>query len=387
MQVIVKVTTDCNLNCVYCSEGDRPSILLKKEYLFKLVDELPQVLSELNETEVEFLWHGGEPLSVGVEYLTEVMDYIKLKLASYKIKFLIQTNGTLIDDKWIDIFKYYDIGVGISLDGYKEIHDSNRRFKNNQPTFDIVMENIKKLKLANIPVGTLMVLNTSKYIDSKTLYQFIKDNQLNAKIHPVVPCGRAEDNPEIEEVYKNYIVLLKELYTLTMADMDETIVIQPMDEIMNAVLGLTTMRECSFNGTCGDKFICLFADGATGFCGRYEKNETFLYGHIEDDSLINLYHSISAKLVRNRQSYLIEHDCKNCEDWNYCHGGCTFEALNYSSKINSKYPLCKQRKELLTFFKNEGLELLRKRLVKEKQRYRMLIKERQSMLEGLTDEK
>lgn len=386
MQVVVKVTTECNLNCTYCSEGDKISIHLKKDYLFKLVDELPSLLEKLNETTVEFLWHGGEPLVVGVDYLSEVMDYINSKLSNYDIKFLVQTNGTLINEEWIDVFKRYHIGVGISLDGFKELHDLNRRFKNNEPTFDLVMKNIKKLKAAGINVGTLMVLNTSKYVDSKALYQFIKDNQLSSKIHPVIPCGRAEDNPEIGEIYENYIVLLKELYKLIMSDLDETIVIQPLEEIMNTVLGLSTMRECSFNGTCGERFLCLFADGFVGFCGRYEKNETFLYGHIDDDSLLNLYNSSCAKLVRNRQVYLQLNDCKSCQDWKYCHGGCTFEALNYSQVLNSKYPLCEQRKKLLAFFENEGLELLRQRLVKEKQRYRTLIKERERMLEGLTNE-
>ena len=99
MQIIVKLTTNCNLNCIYCSEGDKKAVTLKKEMLFKAIDELPLLLDKINDKNITLLWHGGEPLSVGKEYLTEVMQYATEKLKNYHIKFLIQTNGTLIDEE------------------------------------------------------------------------------------------------------------------------------------------------------------------------------------------------------------------------------------------------------------------------------------------------
>ena len=95
MQIIVKLTTNCNLNCIYCSEGDKKAVTLKKEMLFKAIDELPLLLDKINDKNITLLWHGGEPLSVGKEYLTEVMQYATEKLKNYHIKFLIQTNGNV----------------------------------------------------------------------------------------------------------------------------------------------------------------------------------------------------------------------------------------------------------------------------------------------------
>ena len=126
MQVIVKLTTKCNLNCVYCSEGDKAIAVLEKETLFKAIDELPNLLEKYKRENISLLWHGGEPLSVGKTYLQEVMQYAVNKLKNYKLKFLVQTNGTLIDAEWIDLFKKFNVGVGVSLDGYKELHDRNR---------------------------------------------------------------------------------------------------------------------------------------------------------------------------------------------------------------------------------------------------------------------
>ena len=46
MQIILKLTTACNLNCVYCSEGDKPAETLPAEIFYKLVDELPALTSD-----------------------------------------------------------------------------------------------------------------------------------------------------------------------------------------------------------------------------------------------------------------------------------------------------------------------------------------------------
>lgn len=383
MQIIVKLTTGCNLSCTYCSEGDKPLEVIDKRIIFKLIDEIPLLLDKYSDNNIEFLWHGGEPLTVGKSFLKDLMDYAKNKLQKYNLKFMVQTNGVLIDDEWINVFKLYNVGVGISLDGYKELHDKNRITKAGMPTFDIILENIRKLKKAEIYPGTLMVVNTANKIDVAKLFDVIKEYDLSPKIQPVIPCGRAADILEVEDIYDNYVDLLKELYKLVLND-NKTIVIEPLDEIMNAILGFSCMRECSFNGLCAKNFISVFADGVVSFCGRNKSNE-IIYGNLKDNNILELYESNTAERVRNRQIFLQKHDCMNCEDWTLCYGGCSFEAFNCTGSLESKYPYCKQRKSLLNFLKTEGLELLKKRLLKEKIEYRTLVKEQEKLLEDLRD--
>lgn len=386
MQIIVKLTTNCNLNCIYCSEGDKKAVTLKKEMLFKAIDELPLLLDKINDKNITLLWHGGEPLSVSKEYLTEVMQYATEKLKNYHIKFLIQTNGTLIDDEWISIFCKFKVGIGISLDGYKELHDNNRLTKNGEATFDLIVKNMQKLKNAGVNYGTLMVLNTSSQINMEALTKCIEEYDLHPKIHSVIACGRASEVDSVA-VYENYVELMKELYRYCM-ESDRNIIIEPLNELMDTILGVDSVHECSFNGSCGVSFICIYADGSAGFCGRAEhEKDDFTYGSLEDKNLLELYESVNAQRIRSRQQYLKEHDCYGCNYWHLCHGGCAFEAVTATGSLYSKYVNCGMRKSLLDFLQTEGLQLLKEKLIRQKGRYRTLISEKNKLIGSMSDEK
>ena len=386
MQIIVKLTTNCNLECVYCSEGLSSMQTLDISIFKKLINELPELLNKYGQKEITILWHGGEPLTVGPKYLSEAMEYAINNLGQdYIVKFLLQTNGTLIDDEWIDIFRKYSVWLGISLVGYQELHEAKRKTITGAPTFELVIDNIEKLRRNNINVATLMVLNTKENVDIDKLWAFIKKYNLPTKIHPVIACGKAEENKEIMQIYVNYIELLKNLYKRSVND--DEVIIEPLNEIMNAILGLAPMRECSYNGSCGINFVCLYSDGAVGFCGRkIENREDFIYGNLSDKSILELYESTFADRIRERQEFLKNNSCKNCDYWEMCHGGCSFEALNTFGTLKAKYPNCQTRKELLYFLQTEGLALLKERLLKEKSICREKIAIKQNLLKELKNE-
>ena len=200
MQIILKMTTACNLKCVYCSEGDQCTERLPEEIFYKLIDELPPLLEHVGTKDAEFLFHGGEPMLYGRENLERLIDYAKENLRGYNVRFLMQTNGTLIDDAWIKFFKAKNISVGVSLDGYPSLHDKNRRTKNGEPTAEKILNNIKLMREANLNVGTLMVFNSLGNVDADKLFAFIREHKLHPKIHSVVPCGRAANEKNFAEI-------------------------------------------------------------------------------------------------------------------------------------------------------------------------------------------
>lgn len=385
MNVIVKVTNACDFACHYCSVGEPPKIqTINIETIKSMVDGLPELLNKIGDEDISILWHGGEPLLMSIDFYREAMDYAKSHLSEYNLSFKIQSNGYLIDEKWIELFREYKVNVGISLDGYQELHDGNRRTKSGEPTFAVVMQKIALLREADIHPGVLMVLNTADPIDVDRLFSFIQDNALSCKLHAVYPSGRAQLRQDITPIFQSYIDMMKYLFR-KMMECETDVHIDPLTDMLEAVITDRHMGECSYAGSCGVEFVCLFEDGGVSFCGRNANDFGLSYGDLHSKSLCELYYSENAKRIRSRQKKLRETICAGCEDYELCRGGCAFEAALATGTIDSCYPHCEQWKGLVSFMREEGLSLLRERLLRKKQQCKERVELNTMLLEVLAD--
>ena len=74
---------------------------------------------------------------------------------------------------------------------------------------------------------------------------------------------------------------MERLYETAMSDLDFEGTIEPLEEMMRAILADSHLGECSYNGSCGKNILCIFANGEMGFCGRAEQEkENFGQGGI-----------------------------------------------------------------------------------------------------------
>lgn len=387
MQFIIKVTSACNLSCTYCSEGSRKLENLDIELYKRFIDEIPKLLMYVGHKNVDIIWHGGEPLVIGKKWIMEATEYTNRVLSDYTLTYSIQTNATLIDNDWIRIFKEHNFSIGISLDGYKELHDQYRISQDGEGTYDSIVNNIELLKSQEIYPSLLMVLNSTA-INLDKLWNTLEKLKLNLKIQPVVPIGKAINQIALaRNIYDNYVSTLKFIF-MKLITSDMAITVQPISSIFTKLLTNKSTGECSYNGTCTKNIVTLYPNGDVGFCGRMtNENKDYIYGSILNQDMISLYDSEVSKKIRARQVFLQENYCKNCAFWEYCHGGCTVDALFSNGDINSKYYYCESYKELLYYFMTEGLNELKKSLVNRKMRYRLLIEEKDKLIKELHNER
>lgn len=116
----------CNLGCDYCYEEPSREMTKKKvqeEYdLEAVLDKIAQ-WKEVNPDEPPGL-HGGEPLLLPKPHLRAIYEEIRDHWPAEEFGSThIQTNGTLIDEGHIEIFKEFDVNVGISCDGPADLND------------------------------------------------------------------------------------------------------------------------------------------------------------------------------------------------------------------------------------------------------------------------
>ena len=100
--------------------------------------------------------------------------------------FAIQTNGILIDDEWADFFRRNNFLIGLSLDGYSEIHNLNRVDGKGKGTFKDIIKASQILNKHNVQYNILCVVSKPVARHGAKIYNFFKSKGF--KYIQFIPC-------------------------------------------------------------------------------------------------------------------------------------------------------------------------------------------------------
>lgn len=96
---------------------------------------------------------------IKVVLIKQIVDYVKeINSDNYYVVYSTITNGTLFNDEMVEFFKKNNFVVTVSLDGTKEAHDSVRKFKNGEGSFDVIANNLLKYG-KEIPIKCRLTIN------------------------------------------------------------------------------------------------------------------------------------------------------------------------------------------------------------------------------------
>ncbi|MDD3840574.1 MAG: radical SAM protein [Clostridia bacterium] len=135
---LIDPTSACNLKCTGCWAGE----YAKTDSLDNEV--LDRVIREGKELGIYLvIFSGGEPL-------VRKNDLIKLAEKHSDVQFLAFTNGTLIDDEFIDdLVRVGNFALAFSLEGLEEATDARR----GKGVFNKVITNMEKMRDAGLVFG------------------------------------------------------------------------------------------------------------------------------------------------------------------------------------------------------------------------------------------
>ena len=127
--IMLMLTYQCNLNCVYCYEKGKHSYRSMDVDFAKLIIEKSFYDNESVCEEIEFDFMGGEPL---LEYykIKEIAEWMWSRSWSKPYILYATTNGTLLNDEMKAWFSQYRerIVLGLSYDGSPEMQNKNRSY-------------------------------------------------------------------------------------------------------------------------------------------------------------------------------------------------------------------------------------------------------------------
>jgi len=180
-EFVLKVASRCNLNCDYCYEyntGDNSWKMMPKYFSTKTAEKLIARIKDHaqnhNLEEVILSFHGGEPLLLGPKRLSELSKIFRsIENDKLEVSLTMQTNGTLLNDDFINIIKDMEIYVAISIDGPKNANDVHRVDHKGESTYESTFNGLEliKQKAPDFITGILSVIDVSN--DPLEVFDFI----------------------------------------------------------------------------------------------------------------------------------------------------------------------------------------------------------------------
>jgi uncharacterized protein len=321
---------------------------MSEELLEKTIKEI----AALHLEHVEFNWHGGEPLLAGIEFYKKAKELQQKYIGDQTIiRNSIQTNGTLITEEWVNFFIDYNFGVGISLDGPEEIHDSNRCFKSGKGSFSFVMKGIKTLQnrifdICVIPVVTEPCVDKAKY-----LFDFFVNHRINH--FAFTPCNPKRDRlGKLPDDKAQYIIspdhfgrFMINIYDLWMGSNNPEISIRYLKQITKILLGGYSTLCLFKKGQLCYQFLTINTNGNIYPCDSY-MSENFLFGNIKFNSLKEVMLDSSYKEF-SQNVIEVPEECKCCLIYEICGGGCSFYRYFQMDNFNHKGYYCDSTKMIV----------------------------------------
>lgn len=315
-----EATRACNLNCVHCGSPLETWIRQDELTTEEVIGTFSQIAGDFDLINFHHInITGGEPFIR--KDLIEILRQIS-KIPQYR-NIAIQTNGIyLFENPQVleELKKYGVTGLGVSIDGLRETHDSFRR-KNG--CFDKAIEVAKKGVEAGLVVTVSTVAHAKNIDEIPQLYKEVKQfHPRYFRVMTIDPIGRAEINNDYllsPKQTKQIIAFLKQKHEENFrgyADPKTTIVELGCGGWLSTELE-GRVRPYIFHCIAGINNLGILYDGKLASCSNISRE--FIEGDLRKERIKDIW-EIKYKQFRERE-WLKKGDCKECSEWDYCHGG------------------------------------------------------------------
>lgn len=314
--VMLIPTLNCPAHCVYCWSSEHGSPIMSIDTLKETV----AWLKEFRDDAVTFTFHGGEPLMAGPEFYKQALAILAKGLSDRKVAFAMQSNLWLMTPKMAKILAEYDIPIGSSIDGPKELNDTQR----GKGYYDKTMRGYKIARDNGVNVRFICTFTSESIKRKEEIFNYFLDNGLTLKLHPALPSLR-DDKPEQwaldPKEYGELLVYLLDKYLENIGRIE----VMNIDTLCKCVF---TRRGtvCTFVDCMGDTFA-VGPDGSIYPCYRFVGMTKYVMGNVYDHpTMEDLAKSYAGKLMQRYKEH-VDKACKKCAHIKYCRGGCPYNAI------------------------------------------------------------
>jgi uncharacterized protein len=270
----------------------------------------------------------------------------------------LQTNGLLVDDDHIEMFKKYDVLVGVSIDGPHELNDLRKvrgQEGNDEKTLDstkAIMANIQKMAGQGIAMSIIITLHRLNATPERLerLMQFIQWlGEIGVTQGNIHTLEVDKTMPDQEEHVLSQAENAEAMITLAkFFEENKHLSYHPFEDIRSALQGNDEDSICIWNNCDSMNTGAVYgieSDLSISNCGRVNKEG------------INWHKSESEGYERYISLYNTPDElggCKGCPYFLFCGGGCPGEGMG--GDVRNKTMYCESNRSVFKYYE-EQIEL------------------------------
>ena len=302
------ITDRCNFRCRHCYQADFQDKGFDFSGLKQIADQTFTLHKQLKADQTHFplffTLTGGEPLTHAD--FAPLLTYLNQNPATTGIGIL--SNGSLIDQNWVDRFKTLKIRfVQLSIEGVEQTHDDIR----GKNSFKQVIEASNLLRQANIRVIWSFTAHQQNFREFPEVAQLANRFKISRLWSDrMIPSAQDEKlNTLTAEETTEYIQLMSKARQQIHKKFRNRTEIA-LARALQFQAGHSEPYQCHAGGS----LITLMPDGTLYPCRRMP----IRVGNVRDTPLVELYH---APLMQQLRDFKYPKECTTCLYKTLCKGG------------------------------------------------------------------
>lgn len=324
----------CNLRCRYCfyecisNHREEKSMGVMSEDTVRVMLENAFRAADPGGT-VSFMFQGGEPTVAGLPFFRRfAAEAEALCPPGVRCAYSIQTNGTLLDEAWAAFLGEHRFLVGLSVDGYKDLHNLYRVDAGGEGSWNRVVRALRLLNKHHVMTNALCVVTAQCARHPDRVYGELK--KLGFDYMQFIPCldplDRERGGMPFSLTPERYGQFLCRLFDLWYQDWREgrCCSVRLFDDYLHMVLG-EQAGTCATCGRCGSYFV-VEGDGSVYPCDFFVLDQWRL-GKLGEDTLEEMAagERLGAFFKWGEEK---PPECGACRWRRLCNGGCKNDWLS-----------------------------------------------------------
>lgn len=302
------------------------------------------------EDSILTLWHCGEPLAAGLPHFRALLKPFEDPSVRSKARHLVQTNASLVNQAWCDLFCEFGFRIGVSIDGPARLN-MRRVSRRGGQTYDMTMRGIRFLQRNSLAFSVIAVVGEDNLAHAGEIYAFVRDlgaEMLCINIEETEGVNKSRvDNSEMVRRF------WKELYRAWASDM-----VMPVREFRRALNAMDSINRGNIDPWEAHRIVEMIPTVSTDgdvvllspeFLGIHPVGATFVIGNVLRQSLGEILERAGdAWYVRDYLQGILR--CREtCSYFDLCGGGyASNKYFENKDLCSTETQFCMNRDKLLT---------------------------------------